>query len=158
MSKISLPLRPRQIRNPYSRFYTLHQRPSTHIRMNPHSPRPSQSYTTTTPLSKEDPDPSLHPNPKVQPRTDPSSAGAPTEQPPSAEELREKKTGHASSEAQASLDGKGPNTEQLPHVSEEAAAMSKVTGEGGVDLDSGTPVGEVSFPGDDIRYVTTRRV
>lgn len=38
----------------------------------------------------------------------------------------------------------GPNQEQLPHVSEEAAAMGKITGEGGPDLDQGTPVQEVS--------------
>ncbi|KAI9699945.1 MAG: hypothetical protein M1836_002479 [Candelina mexicana] len=38
---------------------------------------------------------------------------------------------------------KGPNQEQLPHVSEEAAAMGKITGEGGPDLDQGTPVQEL---------------
>lgn len=38
----------------------------------------------------------------------------------------------------------GPNQERLPHVSEEAAAMGKITGEGGPELDQGTPVQEVS--------------
>ncbi len=41
--------------------------------------------------------------------------------------------------------GKGPNQEQLPHVSEEAAATGKITGEGGPDLEQGTPVQEVSI-------------
>ncbi|KAL8660783.1 MAG: hypothetical protein Q9202_006205 [Teloschistes flavicans] len=39
--------------------------------------------------------------------------------------------------------GPGPNQEQLPHVSEEAAAMGKITGEGGPELEQGTPVQEV---------------
>ena len=39
----------------------------------------------------------------------------------------------------------GPNQEQLPHVSEEAAATSKVTGETGPELDQGTPVEEVNI-------------
>ena len=38
---------------------------------------------------------------------------------------------------------KGPNQDQLPHVSEEAAAMGEVTGEGGPELEQGTPVQEV---------------
>lgn len=38
---------------------------------------------------------------------------------------------------------KGPNQEQLPHVSEEAAAIDKITGEEGPDLNQGTPVQEV---------------
>ncbi len=38
---------------------------------------------------------------------------------------------------------KGPNQEQLPHVSEEAATMGEITGEGGPDLDQGTTVQEV---------------
>jgi small subunit ribosomal protein S7 len=39
---------------------------------------------------------------------------------------------------------KGPNQEQLPHVSEEAAAMGEVTGETGPDIEEhGTPVQEV---------------
>jgi small subunit ribosomal protein S7 len=44
---------------------------------------------------------------------------------------------------------KGPNQDQLPHVSEEAAATGKITGEGGPDIEQGTPVEEVrdgSFP------------
>ena len=53
-------------------------------------------------------------------------------------------TGHASPRAQANEDPKGPNMEQLPHVSEEAAATSRVKGEGGPDVERGTPVGEVS--------------
>ena len=40
--------------------------------------------------------------------------------------------------------GPGPNEEQLPHVSEEAAATAKITGEAGPDLEKGTPVQEVS--------------
>jgi small subunit ribosomal protein S7 len=39
---------------------------------------------------------------------------------------------------------KGPNQEQLPHVSEEAAAMGEVTGEAPPDIEEhGTPVQEV---------------
>lgn len=37
----------------------------------------------------------------------------------------------------------GPNQEQLPHVSEEAAATAKITGEGGPELEQGTPVQDV---------------
>ncbi|KAI4276000.1 MAG: hypothetical protein L6R38_005768 [Xanthoria sp. 2 TBL-2021] len=38
----------------------------------------------------------------------------------------------------------GPNQEQLPHVSEEAASMSKITGGGGPEIEEqGTPVDEV---------------
>lgn len=37
----------------------------------------------------------------------------------------------------------GPNQQQLPHVSEEAAAVGGITGEGGPDLDQSTPVSEV---------------
>ena len=44
---------------------------------------------------------------------------------------------------------KGPNQDQLPHVSEEASAMGEITGEGGPELSHGTPVQEVS-------YITTR--
>lgn len=40
---------------------------------------------------------------------------------------------------------KSPNQDQLPHVSEEAAAVGGVTGEGGPDLDQSTPVSEVGF-------------
>lgn len=39
--------------------------------------------------------------------------------------------------------GAGPNQERLPHVSEEAAATGKITGEGGPDIEQGTPVQEV---------------
>lgn len=39
----------------------------------------------------------------------------------------------------------GPNQQQLPHVSEEAAAVGGITGEGGPDLDQSTPVSEVRF-------------
>ena len=38
---------------------------------------------------------------------------------------------------------KGPNQDQLPHVSEEAAATGKITGEGGPELEQGSPVQEV---------------
>ncbi|KAI4192166.1 MAG: hypothetical protein LQ346_004437 [Caloplaca aetnensis] len=37
----------------------------------------------------------------------------------------------------------GPNESQLPHVSEEAAAMGKITGEGGPEIEQGTPVQEI---------------
>lgn len=37
----------------------------------------------------------------------------------------------------------GPNQSQLPHVSEEAAATGKITGEGGPDVDQSSPVEEV---------------
>lgn len=39
-----------------------------------------------------------------------------------------------------------PNQDQLPHVSEEAAEISKTTGETAPDLEQGTPVKEASFP------------
>lgn len=39
---------------------------------------------------------------------------------------------------------KGPNQEQLPHVSEEAAAVSKAMGEDGPEIQQGTPVHDVS--------------
>ncbi|KAL8705835.1 MAG: hypothetical protein Q9201_001058 [Fulgogasparrea decipioides] len=39
--------------------------------------------------------------------------------------------------------GPGPNQEQLPHVSEEAAMTAKITGEEGPELEQGTPVQEV---------------
>ena len=39
--------------------------------------------------------------------------------------------------------GPGPNQEQLPHVSEEAASTGKITGEGGPEIEHGTPVQEV---------------
>lgn len=39
---------------------------------------------------------------------------------------------------------KGPNQDQLPHVSEEAAATGKITGEGGPEIEEqGSPVQEV---------------
>jgi small subunit ribosomal protein S7 len=38
---------------------------------------------------------------------------------------------------------KGPNEDVLGHVSEEAADMSKITGDTGPDLGQGTPVQEV---------------
>ena len=40
----------------------------------------------------------------------------------------------------------GPNQEQLPHVSEEAATTGKITGEGGPEVEQGTPVQEVCWP------------
>ncbi|KAL9047316.1 MAG: hypothetical protein Q9214_000075 [Letrouitia sp. 1 TL-2023] len=39
--------------------------------------------------------------------------------------------------------GPGPNQDQLPHVSEEAAATGKITGEGGPEMEQGTPVQEI---------------
>ncbi|KAI9838361.1 MAG: hypothetical protein M1819_005629 [Sarea resinae] len=38
---------------------------------------------------------------------------------------------------------KGPNMDPLPHVSEEAAALGDITGEGGPELEQGTPVQEI---------------
>ncbi|KAF1814088.1 ribosomal protein S7 [Eremomyces bilateralis CBS 781.70] len=38
---------------------------------------------------------------------------------------------------------KGPDTDSLPHVSEEAAATAKITGDKGPDIQQGTPVQEV---------------
>jgi small subunit ribosomal protein S7 len=38
---------------------------------------------------------------------------------------------------------KGPNQEQLPHVSEEAAAVDKTMGGEGPDIGQGTPVQDV---------------
>lgn len=40
-------------------------------------------------------------------------------------------------------DPKGPNMDQLPHVSEEQAAMDKITGDTPPDISQGTPVKEV---------------
>jgi small subunit ribosomal protein S7 len=39
----------------------------------------------------------------------------------------------------------GPNQEQLPHVSEEAATTARITGEGGPEIEQGTPVQEVRW-------------
>lgn len=47
----------------------------------------------------------------------------------------------------AEKDTKGPNQDQLPHVSEEAAATSKTMGESGPEISQGTPVEEVSLGG-----------
>ena len=43
-----------------------------------------------------------------------------------------------------SKEEKGPGMDQLPHVSEEAAAMGEIIGGGQPDLEQGTPVSEVS--------------
>ncbi|KZF19226.1 ribosomal protein S7 [Xylona heveae TC161] len=37
----------------------------------------------------------------------------------------------------------GPNMDHLPHVSEEAAALGRITGEGGPELEQGTPIQEI---------------
>lgn len=42
-----------------------------------------------------------------------------------------------------SKEPKGPNMDQMPHVSEEAAAMGEILGGGQPDLEQGTPVSEV---------------
>lgn len=42
--------------------------------------------------------------------------------------------------------GPGPNQDQSPHVSEEAAATGRITGEGGPEIEQGTPVQEVRIP------------
>lgn len=52
---------------------------------------------------------------------------------------------------------KGPNQDQLPHVSEEAAAVGGVTGEGGPDLDQSTPVSEVGFLQDEVYVAPAKR-
>ena len=44
---------------------------------------------------------------------------------------------------EADKSGLGPNQEQLPHVSEEAAATDKIMGDEGPDIEQGTPVQEV---------------
>ena len=59
---------------------------------------------------------------------------------------RRYKTGEEKPLPEASKPGPGPNQEQLPHVSEEAAATSKAQGEKGPDLEQGTPVEEVQRP------------
>ena len=41
--------------------------------------------------------------------------------------------------------GPGPNQDQLPSVSEEAAATSKITGDNGPEIEQGTPVQEVGY-------------
>lgn len=41
----------------------------------------------------------------------------------------------------------GPNQDQLPHVSEEAAAIDKAMGVGGPDIEQGTPVQDVRYVG-----------
>ena len=38
---------------------------------------------------------------------------------------------------------KGPNQDQLPHVSEEASATGNITGEGGPDMEQSSPIQEV---------------
>lgn len=43
----------------------------------------------------------------------------------------------------ANVDRSGPNTDQLPHVSEEAAKVAEITGEKGPELEQGTPIEEV---------------
>jgi small subunit ribosomal protein S7 len=40
--------------------------------------------------------------------------------------------------------GKGPNQDQLSHVSEEAAETAKIMGEKGPEFEQGTPIQEVS--------------
>jgi small subunit ribosomal protein S7 len=49
----------------------------------------------------------------------------------------------SSKDLPVSSDEKGPNTDQAPHVSEEAAATAKVMGEDGPDLNQGTPLEEI---------------
>ncbi|KAF2239245.1 ribosomal protein S7 [Viridothelium virens] len=49
----------------------------------------------------------------------------------------------AKDDAKPSPEVKGPNMDQLPHVSEEAAATAKITGEKGPDLQQGTPIQEI---------------
>ncbi|KAI9817999.1 MAG: hypothetical protein M1832_004520 [Thelocarpon impressellum] len=48
-----------------------------------------------------------------------------------------------SSERGLAEEPRGPNQDVLPHVSEEAAATGDITGEGGPELDQGTPVQEI---------------
>lgn len=49
---------------------------------------------------------------------------------------------------------KGPNQDVLPHISEEAAVTSKITGESGPDMEQSTPVEEVPAPTNIIVNVT----
>jgi small subunit ribosomal protein S7 len=46
-------------------------------------------------------------------------------------------------ELPVSADKKGPNTDTLPSISEEAASISKAKGEKGPELEQGTPVQEI---------------
>lgn len=55
------------------------------------------------------------------------------------EEIHGRLTSHIEGDGE-----KGPNMDQMPHVSEEAAATSKVMGEKGPQVEQGTPVQEVS--------------
>lgn len=97
-------------------------------------------------------DSNLHPNPDVVPTTDPQSPG-PSANPGRADGPTDGgvRVGNPDPQAQGNLEPKGPNMEQAPHVSEEAAAMSKATGNEGPDLEQGTPVAEVSLAGEDER-------
>lgn len=79
----------------------------------------------------------LHPNPDVKAQTEPQTS-ARDESVNSAPA-----GGHPSPEAQSNQESSSPNMDQLPHVSEEAAASSKTMGEQGPDISQGTPVGEV---------------
>lgn len=89
-------------------------------------------------------DAKLHPNPKVVPNTDPSSP-RPSGNPERADHAGSPAEGVApgSSNINAQNTERGPNMDQLPHVSEESAAMSKSMGTKGPQLEQGTPVGEV---------------
>ena len=88
---------------------------------------PARSHKRTYAESNLD-DPSLHPNPSVKPQTDPSApAGNPTR----------------NAQSQSNVQSSGPNMDPLPHVSEEAAAISKAKGTEGPDVEQGTPVREV---------------
>ncbi|KAL9084993.1 MAG: hypothetical protein Q9159_004959 [Coniocarpon cinnabarinum] len=97
-------------------------------------------YASTTSSN----DPKLHPNPNVSPSTEPSSA-SPSSNPARADSNSAPEASDTADAVNASsnVNPKGPNMEQLPHVSEEAAAMSKSMGESGPAVDQGTPVQDV---------------
>ena len=105
----------------------------------PFRPNPHLRYSSSTI------DPKLHPNPTASPSTDPASP-APSANPERIDTASNEHlhgAGHASPTAQSNVDPKGPNMEQLPHVTEEAAAVSKSMGESGPSVEQGTPVQDV---------------
>jgi hypothetical protein len=56
---------------------------------------------------------------------------------------REVRCSSSSKHLPISENQKGPNTEQLPHISEETASVAKIMGRNGPDLSQGTMVQEV---------------
>ena len=107
--------------------------------------RPRRNFLSFRPFAQQparnasSQDPKLHPNPSVTPSTDPSS-GTPSSNPARTDS---QESDHSYDAAQSNIDPKGPNMEQLPHVNEEAAAMSKSMSEAGPAVEQGTPVQDV---------------